>query len=234
MRNPLKDPSTGYDISNIGTSFLNTLDNTNTESNWNKWRIINAGAVDYSDNWPAGCECGVEGGSSGNNPYLNNSLGVWRTKSSRTYLTGRNKQLSVNPRLEGFFTSFDPMYRLSPGGNFIKDMDQWVFVSEVTRYSPYGFELENADALHRYSSAQYGYSNLLPMAVGANTRYRQLGFDGFEDYNFNGCTGYTHFSFEGNGGTTESGQSHTGRYSLKLLPNTRSTMTKGIFCPTAP
>lgn len=219
MKNPLKHFSTGVDITNLGTGFLNS-------ANWNDWRIINAGAVDYSDNWPAGCECG----NATTNPYLNNSKGVWRTKSSRTYLTGRSTQASVNPRLEGFFTSFRPMYRLSSGGNFVKDMTNWTYVAEVSRFSPYGFELENNDALYRYSAAQYGYNNTLPMAVGSNTRYRQIGFDGFEDYGFNGCTTNTHFSFEGSNGTVNNTQSHTGKYSFKVVNGQRARMTKPVTC----
>lgn len=221
MKNPLKNPSTGSDITNLGTAFLKIT------NGWDQWKIINSGAVDYSDNWPAGCECG----GTVSNVYLNNSRGVWRTKSSRTYLTGRNVQANVNPRLEGFFTSFDPMYQLSAGGSFAKVMTNWTYVSEVTRYSPYGFELENADALYRYSSAQYGYNNTLPMAVGANTRYRQIGYDGFEDYGFTGCNTNSHFDYK----STQSAnvvntQSHTGNSSLRVGVGTRATMTKTLIC----
>lgn len=223
MKNPLKS-ITGVDLAALPTNYLNS-------ANWEDWKIINAGAVDYTDNWPSGCECGVTAPQvQTTNPYLNNSKGNWRTKSSRTFLTGRNVQASVNPRKEGFFTDFKPMYKLSVGGNWVKDFTGWTFVSQVTRYSPYGFELENSDALYRFSAAQYGYSNTLPMAVGANTRYRQIGYDGFEDYSFGGCETNQHFKVGQN--ANQSGTySHTGRYSLKVNPSTKATMTKPLVCP---
>lgn len=227
MRNPLKNTQ-GYDINNLGTSFL-------SGQSWDQWKIINAGAVDYSDFWPAGCECGISSTEVGaiSNPYFKNEKGVWRTKSSRTYLTGRYAQGKVTPRLDGFFTRFEPFYKLSASNNWYKDLTDWTFVSEVSIYSPYGFELENRDALNRYSSAQYGYNNTLPMAVGANTKYREIGYDGFEDYGFVGCPILTHFSFrEANGGQVVSNYSHTGKHSIKVNANSNSTLNRKIACPT--
>lgn len=231
MKNPLKN-SAGGDVANIGGDFLKTIAG-DAGNDWKKWRIINAGAVDYSDNWPAGCECKFALGTLEiRNPYVNNSRGVWRVKSSRTYLTGRNRQDKVNPRVEGFYTSFVPMYRISHGGHFIKDITNWTFVSEVSKYSPYGFEQENKDALNRYSAAQYGYNNTLPMAVGANTEYRQIGFDGFEDYDFNGCLVNRHFGFHGSGLSLSSSKSHTGRHSIIVPPSSSAIMEKPIQCTT--
>jgi len=230
MRNPLKDGS-GNDITNLGTSFL-------SGQSWDQWKIINAGAVDYSDYWPAGCECGISPApeppaTSTGNPYFKNEKGVWRTKSSRTYLTGRFSQAKVTPRQDGFFTSFEPFYKLTASHNWYKDMTNWTFVSEVSIYSPYGFELENRDALNRYSAAQYGYNNTLPMAVGANTKYREIGYDGFEDYGFDSCPTSAHFSFrEAIGGQVVPDQSHTGKYSIKVNANSNSTLNKKIACPT--
>jgi len=230
MRNPLKNTN-GTDMTNLGTSFL-------SGDTWDDWRIINAGAVDYSDYWPAGCECDVSMTPVGEelvpnaNPYTKNQKGVWRTKSSRTYLTGRYSQAEVTPRQDGFFTKFDPFYKLTASNNWYKNTANWTFVSEVSIYSPYGFELENRDALNRYSAAQYGYNNTLPMAVGANTKYREIGFDGFEDYGFVGCASNRHFSFkEATGGQVSNAQSHTGKYSIKVNANSNSTLNKKIACP---
>lgn len=220
MRNPLKDIN-GADITNLGTTFL-------SGDSWDDWKIINAGAVNYSDYWPAGCECGIK--RVGDNPYRKNERGVWRTKSSRTYLTGRNKQAEITPRREGYFTKFEPYYKLSASQSWFTNATNWTFVSEVSKYSPYGFEIENRDALNRYSAAQYGYNNTLPMAVGANTRYREIGYDGFEDYDLEGCESNTHFSFRGLADADPS-QAHTGRYSIKVGAGTNVTLNKRIACP---
>lgn len=239
MRNPLKDASGNY-VSNLGVSFMLSTPVGQTEdpaTAWATWKIINAGAVDYSDNWPAGCECGL----TNLNPFVKNEKGVWRVKSSNTYLTGRYSQAVVTPRMDGFFTKFQPMYRLTGNSTWYKDTQNWQWVTETTKYSPYGFELENWDALWRYSAAQYGYSNTLPIAVGANLRYSEIAYDGFEDRGFGGCTTDSHFTIPGsyiaNPGTgTATGHisrntSHTGKHSIRVNQSENVIMNKKIACP---
>ena len=221
MKNPLLT-NTGSLVTDLSGSFLSS-------NNWSDWLVINAGAVDYSDEWTVGCECGVDPGLETKNPYVFNEKGVWRTKSSRTYLTGRNAHNEVTPRREGFFTQFSPMYQLLPQNVWTKNFTDWTYVAEVTQYSPYGFELENKDALDRYSAAQYGYNNTFPIAVGANTKYNEIGFDGFEDRDFDGCPYSTHFAIE-EGGYISSTQAHTGKHSIRVLGNSRATISKKLDC----
>jgi hypothetical protein len=122
------------------------------------------------------------------------------------------------------------MYSIATANSpWVKDFTDWTFVAEVSQYSPYGFELENRDALHRYSAAQYGYNNTFPMAVGANTEYKELGFDGFEDQFFAGCPGGAHFKFE-DYNLIDDEHSHTGRHSIQVAPNNRTTMVKKLDC----
>ena len=228
MRNPLIELGSGNIITSLGPNFLKTL-----TGDWADWKIINAGAVDYSDVWEPPCECDTDVSAGIYNPYVMNAKGVWRTKSSRTYLTGRNFESEVTPRAQGFFTEFAPMYQQSNYGNWMKDFNDWTFVAEVTEYSPYGFELENKDALDRYSAAQYGYNNTFPMAVGANTRYSEMGFDGFEDYGFEGCAESGHFNFRGVVGLdVDITNFHTGKHSLKVGAGSQVTMNKILGCPT--
>jgi hypothetical protein len=225
MHNPLMHLSNPTSpLTQLDQSFL-------MATNWDKYRIINAGAVDYSDNWAGSCECSEAISSGITNPYVLNEKGVWRTKSSRTYLTGRNYLGQTTGRREGFFTNFSPFYKISAGGSWYKDLADWTFVSEVSQFSPYGFELENQDALKRFSAAQYGYNNKFPMAVGANTKYAEIGFDGFEDYGFEGCTMNSHFDFK-ELWSSNVGQkySHTGRYSIKVPAKSSIKMTKKISC----
>ena len=95
--------------------------------------------------------------------------------------------------------------------------------------------MENKDALERHSAAQYGYNNTFPMAVGANTKYSEMGFDGFEDYGFEGCDQDGHFNFRGAVGLdVDSDNSHTGKHSLKVSGNSQVTMNKVLGCPTQP
>lgn len=223
------------DVNNDGV-FNSITDVLFATTNWEEYRISNAGAVEFSDDWPPQCECGLSVDIIESlNPYIVNKRGVWRALKSWTHLTGRNAgTVEPTPRKEGFFSSYTPFYKPATGGYWAKDEQNWTFVSEVTKYSPYGFELENKDALNRYSAAQYGYNHTFPMAVGANTRYKEIGFDGFEEYHFDGCPQKAHFSFrEGvtNGDAEISDQHfHTGKHSIKLAPAGRVSLNAGTDC----
>lgn len=63
-----------------------------------------------------------------------------------------------------------------------QDDRNWVLARTVTKYSPWGFELENKDAIGNYTAAQYGYNNQLPVALGQNAKQSDLFAENFEDY----------------------------------------------------
>ncbi len=168
------------------------------------------------------------------NPFVNNIKGDWRAVRSYAYLTGRSTTSEGSPRNDGFFASFNPFYVYDANtGKWVVDDDNWTYASEVTRYSPYGAELENKDALNRYSSAQYGYGYTLPTAVASNSEYHEMGYDGFEDYGSYGTEASSiklHFSYfnEENinaGASLSETESHTGRYSLKVAGGETATTT---------
>lgn len=190
----------------------------------------------------------------GFNPYLFNVNGEWRAEKSYAYLTERSdvktgsETSKKNTRKEGYFKYFTPFYALveneeaeelewvvNPDIQSVEtpgEIVEWTFASEVSQYSPFGAELENRDALNRYSSAQYGYNYTLPTAVASNSKYRNMGTDNFEDYNFYN-TDESHFNFKDNtindgagGLEISTDQSHTGHSSL-LIPSTESA-TKEI------
>ena len=225
-------------------------------------RVINASAVEFTDFWAAQCEANLPytyftAGSGGEenysiydiceyfpyNPYVFNIKGDYKPKRSYAFLTGRSSASSANLQHEGFFTSFTPYYIPNEDGdawveNLPEELEDWTFASEVTQYSPYGAELENRDALGRYSSAQYGYHYTLPTAVASNSSYGKMGYDGFEDYEENTIAeGEKHFSFqdgeEANGeeidlnDLTEK-EAHTGRKSIIVLPNSNIKLTKNL------
>lgn len=236
--------------------------------------IINASAVEYGEAWPQQWENGLPGFPNaliskfdeidyedeeaiapyeyGFNPYLFNVRGEWRAKKSYAYLTGRNNNESNTTPLrhEGYFNKFKPLYRINNTtlkwyvDNSQNIDNHWTFASQVSQYSPYGAELENKDALGRYSAAQYGYNYTLPTAVASNSEYRQMGFDSFEDYDYaeensNSSEPYnSHFSYfdvayaDGgiNGGNIKRTAitSHTGKYSIAVSPNTSASLYKSL------
>lgn len=184
-------------------------------------QVLQAGAVEYSDDWRTFCECFIDDESSSlytTNPYVLGLKGTWRPKASYVHLAGRTQTFeneNSNIRNDGMFTSFTPFYRLE-GGKWVIDRNDWTYTSSVVEFSPFGQALETVDALDRFSSSMYGYNQTLPIAVAANTRYRQLGFDGFEDYAFDNCSD-NHFRIaEVNESAIVNTESHTGKHSLKV------------------
>jgi hypothetical protein len=204
-------------------------------------KVINASAVEYSDVWSSQCENDMPNGygiinSAGTevNPFLYNTKGNWRAVKSYAYLTGRNNSVTDKRRNAGYFTNFNPFYKLN-NTIWTKDISGWTFASEVTKYSPHGVEVENKDALERYSSAQYGYNYALPVAVASNAKYEEIGYDGFEDYGIPNPTLAAmlkpHFGFS-QGLNTDvfltSAKSHTGNSSLAVNPGKQATFARTI------
>lgn len=239
MKNPLANNPEGK----LSHSLFQTGGGTNP-------KIINASAVEYKETWPAQCECNLpkmkfdaqgelmfEYNAQANsnddpddvlerayNPYLYNIKGSWRANKSYAFLTERDNVNNV-PRISGFYKEFNSFYVLSAdkwaktsGSNY----QRWTFASQVTKYNPYGQEVENKDALNRYSSALFGYNYKFPSAVGSNAKYRELGFDGFEDYNSSICGDKAHFNFKeilSAEKLISDKKAHTGKKSLRIEPS---------------
>jgi hypothetical protein len=198
-------------------------------------RIINASAVAYNDFWkpqqegaanvyptPAGQDADTSGEitnplNTGYNPYLWNVKGDWRAETSYAYLTGRETN-TASTRNKGFFKKFSSFYKRDSNYKWVKDLNHWTYASSITKYSPYGAELENRDALNRRSAAQYGYNYNLPMAVASNAWYNEIGFEGFEETP--PTSGKKHFEFVTAANSTalnyNSDNSHTGKKSVKV------------------
>jgi hypothetical protein len=227
-QNPLIDIYTGNRLNFINKNFLI---NKNSDFSKADYRVLNATGVLYSDYWPATCEC--SGITPSANPYVTNTKGIWRTKASYTYLAKRNYDANANSRNTGYFETFNPMYRIDSKGKFYYELSNWTYVSQVSRYAPVGTELENKDALNRKSSALYGYNNKLPIAVGANTAYGELAYDGFEDYDFNSCIQNNHFGFKNasvTGIRLNSNKAHTGKTSAIVTSGSKVNITNKIKC----
>jgi hypothetical protein len=258
----MKNPLYKYDANNRITTIKNPDIGINPflSTSWEQNRIVNASAIEYKDVWPSQCDCGLpkmiydkgelkfEYDQNSNedydlvaarsyNPYKYNILGNWRAVKSYAYLTGRNNTSDPTPRKTGFFMNYAPFYVYNAGakkwnktsGN---DLLKWTFASEVTKHNPYGQEVENMDALFRYSSALYGYNKRFPLAVASNTKYSELAYDGFEDYDFSDCDEKSHFSFERTISqdkvSISSKQAHSGRKSIRVEPLNKATIIKKV------
>lgn len=195
-------------------------------------QVINANAVEFTENGKVFCECGLTPKSK-INPYKQGLLGVWRPLKSHLYLTERiqsRENDNVNIRKDGVYKTFSPFWQSPIGKNsalsWMPNYNGWTWTSEVTIYSPFGLELENKDALNRYSSATYGYHNTLPTAVSSNAQYREIAFDNFEDYDFGGCN--EHFNYKNQKGFVKEKNSHTGKRSISVPAKSKHTLTKPL------
>jgi hypothetical protein len=169
------------------------------------------------------------------NPFYQNYKGNWRAVRSLTYLTGRKALTTAaagNPRYNGFYSAFSSFYNLH-GSNWFKNGTGWTAASEVTKYNPHGVEIENKDALGKYSSAQYGYDYTKPFAVINNAEYKKFGFDNFEDYP-NGYASGSHFEFETDVENKKitNNHAHTGKNSLIVAPGKKAELKKQLFATT--
>lgn len=213
--------------------------------------IIAAAAMEYSDQWSvlreyledpkSKCKDGV---GDRINPFVNNIRGIFRPFRSWVKLGERNQVSTPSEvpvqRSQGDYVDFAYFWKKpgSPGSDWQATPDSdndgtndWTWVttiSPVTGYNQNGVEQENTDALYRYSSAIYGYADKLPIAVAANATKAQIGFDGFEDYdfyNYDGCVG-RHFSFDSYSALLTEEASHTGAKSLELSVGGGVTMKR--------
>ncbi|MEL6658120.1 MAG: PKD domain-containing protein [Bacteroidota bacterium] len=215
-------------------SLANPLRDTNADGQVDALRfeqVIDASATQMSDDWKAYCGCGLQPGDS-YNPYVHGFKGNFHPQKTYRYLTGRtqsNQNGNTNIRTDGVYADFSPFWR-PPFGNttWTANPTNWTFTAEATHVDAFGNELENRDALNRYSAAQYGYNNTYPVAVAANARYREIGYDGFEDYDFCNCVS-DHFGFESVNLQISNTVSHSGRQSLSLEAGQSILMEKRLL-----
>jgi hypothetical protein len=192
--------------------------------------VLQASAIEFSNDHKTYCDCEPASGitlPNVSNPYVTGVKGIWKPFRSYTHLAGRshsNYDNNTNIRKDGVFTSYTPFYKWV-GGKWYQDPKDWTYVSEVTEFNVVGEELENKDALGRYSSATFGYNQSMALSVAANSMHKEQGFDGFEDYNFNACTD-SHFKFPEVTPSTE--DSHSGKYSLKVASGASKTLIKQL------
>jgi len=213
--------------------------------------IINAEVIEYNNQWNINCDCqSDETISFIYNPFLGGKFGLWRPNKAWKYLTERTqtaKNNNTDIRRDGIYLDFMNfwVYNKTTKKWVNANTPKWQYSSEISLIHPIGFEAENKDALGRYSAANFGYSYTTPTAVGANGRYTDIAFDGFEDYYFYlGCPN-SHFSYytevsKGSGaGALPSDAnamlvnttSHTGKYSVKIKHQQAATINKKVLKP---
>ncbi len=231
-------------ISTLSNPIVNNDSDPAFELGYNN--IIAAGATLFTQESGIFCECGLDkdpttGVYPAYNPYIKGKYGIWKVKRSYVKLTDRTQTRyynNLNVRKDGVFAQFSPFYIPNNGNSWKIDATGWTSPSEVTIFGPDGVELENKDALNRFSSSVYGYNNKLPIAVAANAQRREIAFDNFEDYDYaTDCANHEqHFGFKrmltpgGHISVSES-VSHSGKRSLKLQYRCDKVSIKRVINP---
>ena len=180
--------------------------------------VLQASATEYQNVWD------YDYGDAGISTAVNeNYLGIpniYRSLRANLYVTDRNQtgqhdKYYTNIAYDGTFSSFA---FFSQGlGNKENMQKPWTWTAEITKYSPFNFEIENRNALNIYSSALYGYKQSLVTAVANNARYEEIGFDSFEnDSHLSIGSPRGHLQVEITPTTTITTEyAHSGRKSLK-------------------
>lgn len=180
--------------------------------------ILQASATEYkSDGWPY--DYGDVNVTLASNPEYLGIPNIYRSLRANLYVTERNQtgshnQYATNTAYDGTFATFSPFYHGRGNANNLQK--PWTWTAEITKYSPFNFEIENKDPLGIYSSALYGYKNSLVTAVAKNARYNEIGFDSFEnDQNIPVGSQRGHILIASSGSLFTNEQAHTGKQSIK-------------------
>jgi hypothetical protein len=161
------------------------------------------------------------------NPFALGILGNFRPE--QTFLYHTKRQSSGRVADDGVFESFTPYWDFLSGN----DKTNWISANELTKIDPFGSLLEEKDALGRFSAELKGFNNNLVIATASNARHQQIGFDSFEDRNYQNrglnageCNQIVHlqgqwktssgFTLSNAGNLHDNTNSHTGKYSARV------------------
>lgn len=171
------------------------------------------------------CFVPERGGEQVINPFVEGVRGIWRTLRTHKYVGPRDQNLTsggnTEIRTDGAFKYFSPFWDAPSGSidhwSHITSDLRWTWTSEVTKYDTDGAEIENRDALGRFSSAQFAYRSNLPVAVAANSMHKEMGYEGFEDGKLEYCL-RRHFNFDEFANSVTEDYAHTGWFSMYVGP----------------
>lgn len=228
----IKIIQSGYkNVLNAQIMSLQTLSNPLNSLTTNLYeKVINSSAIEYYDKWKLYCECIFGFVPNANTVNIKKITSVFVPQKAYAFITDRTQSHYNNNssiRNDGTFVSYNPFY-FNDNGKWRIDLKNWTSATEITQFSMHSKELEEKNALGKYSSATYGYFQSLPTASASNAKYTEVAFDGFEDYNYAPCVD-NHFKFQNFASNITDEESHTGTQSIKVSEGTNVTLMKDIF-----
>ena len=212
--------------------------------------ILHAEAVTFSDDWASVYpyadldeptnRTGALISSASVNDYKYGKKGTWRPKRTHLYQIARKQSgvtaVETRANIDGEYEPWTPFDWENEESN-----PNWDWVSEVTRYSPYGYALEEKSRLKPngtgveldydiYSSQIYGYDNSVVTTTSALASYFEIGYTGFEQAHHSADLNNTgHINFTGGTYDVSNDKSHTGTNSLVLSGTQTASFTVEPF-----
>jgi PKD repeat protein len=153
------------------------------------------------------------------NPFENGSRGVWRNNATYAYRADRSQNAGIRLDTDGTYSMDQFNWKFAE----LDAIPTWIKATQITGYSPYGFELENKDALGNYSAAIYDYGGQLPVANGVNMKQDEIAFTSFEYLNDGTAYGYSSDLTSGN--WMFSGTNTLPAYMVYNVPSANKNMT---------
>jgi hypothetical protein len=210
----------------------------------NQSKVINASSQTFKDDWAMFCQrhpnyswLYLQGPSI--NPFANGRKGNWRPNKAYTFFNDRDQTIttaSLN-RSNGIVNAFSPFWTYNTTSQlWVANVNApWTLSKEVSMYDFRGNALETKNAIDVYASSQYGYNHTRVLAIADNAAYRDMAYDGFEDYSFNNAKstftcfvnpdqgvlrkvifGYNPLTTSYQGINLDSTYAHTGKFSIKV------------------
>lgn len=154
--------------------------------------VLSASGADFSDDWSLE-NYNYCNDVSAINPYIKGTKGVWRARSSYSYIDDRKQELrtgldhsnEVDVKTSGTVDNVALYNWKNPFVEYASN-NKWIRTQDVTKYQIGGAAVEARDVLGTYQASIYGYDNNLVIAQAANTQYHELAYEGFEEPNATG------------------------------------------------
>ncbi len=168
--------------------------------------VVSASATTYTNNWFKGADVLAEYPSITATPTVGIALNKFyyplRTFSYKESVTNAN---SATAKIyNGGITNVN--FKFFDWNAPLTAPAEWYSDGYITRYSPFGYPVEEKDVLGIKSSAKFGYNNTLPVSVVQNAGYDETKFIDFE-YGFIGSNNLS------------TDYAHSGRASFDLFSN---------------
>lgn len=154
------------------------------------------------------------------NPYRLGNKGIWRMEKSYAFQTSRKQSPNAGTNINKTKINEDGTFEKFTLFNWgfddpVAANPDWTMVNHITKYNPYGFEIENKNAINVYTSALYGYNNSLQTAIVNNAQYYQMGYESFEDQGATYTKNSGHINLAPVSGNLSS-NAHTGKKALEI------------------